>query len=323
MSSPISLLSLLRGDNFLAINRSLAHKIGLLESICLGDLCSKYEYHRDKGELTTINGDPTYFFACIDDMQERTTLSRSTQAKCLRRLKLLGLVTYVLKGAPPKRYFKLNVDRILEVFGVKDISTNLSKMEIRISKSDISKCKNLTNQSADFSKSYNKDYEIRDMRSDKKEIGAPKVARPNEHLISHGSNVKLSTADYETLCQKFTKQVVDDCIEKINDWIDSEGKKPKKNYAATIRMWIKRDRENSRVDTKKYPPKKEDWQKVNYAKAQDIKAKNPIKLKHLNIDCYYAANRTSPNLEIDFRIINPDELLQQIRRISDVHDLTE
>jgi len=62
-----------------------------------------------------------------------------------------------------------------------------------------------------------------------------------ERKTYFGKHVNMYMNDYNDLCERFTKSIIDDCIEKINDWIASKGKKPFKDYPATIRNWIKRD----------------------------------------------------------------------------------
>lgn len=62
--------------------------------------------------------------------------------------------------------------------------------------------------------------------------------------IFHGSFVKLAPDEYATLCSDHTKQVIDSWILQINDYLASTGNKPYKDYAATIRNWIRRAKNN-------------------------------------------------------------------------------
>ena len=68
-SLSLNILTLLRGNSFLTVSLPLAHKIGLLETIYLMDLLSKYEYHHKRNELTTIDAIEWYFNASKEDMQ--------------------------------------------------------------------------------------------------------------------------------------------------------------------------------------------------------------------------------------------------------------
>ena len=55
-------------------------------------------------------------------------------------LNLLGFVSHVVKGVPPRRFFKINIDRILEVFGVQIKSPNLLKQANQFAETDKSIC---------------------------------------------------------------------------------------------------------------------------------------------------------------------------------------
>ena len=70
-------------------------------------------------------------------------------------------------------------------------------------------------------------------------------------LLSFGNVVKLQASEYEKLCSLFGKVLIDEYIEKINDHCDSVGKKYK-DYAATIRNWIRRDKEKKQQQGAKY-----------------------------------------------------------------------
>jgi len=69
---------------------------------------------------------------------------------------------------------------------------------------------------------------------------------------SYGSHVKLGADEYNELIAKHGETVIRDIIEEINDYIDSKGLKPYKNYAATIRNWLKRRKRDVRVDPKSH-----------------------------------------------------------------------
>jgi hypothetical protein len=61
---------------------------------------------------------------------------------------------------------------------------------------------------------------------------------------SFGSFVKLKTGEYDSLVAQHSKASIDQKIEAINDYLASTGKKPYKDYAATIRNWIRRDNQS-------------------------------------------------------------------------------
>lgn len=55
-----------------------------------------------------------------------------------------------------------------------------------------------------------------------------------------GKFVKLEPKDYQNLCEQHGTELVKEIIEEINDYLSSTGKKPYKDYAATIRNWARR-----------------------------------------------------------------------------------
>jgi hypothetical protein len=67
-----------------------------------------------------------------------------------------------------------------------------------------------------------------------------------------GSHVRLTKEEYDKLCEKETKPKIDEVIERINDYCQS--KKPSgysaNGYAATIRNWIRRDKDTPTKTTK-------------------------------------------------------------------------
>ena len=66
-------------------------------------------YWTDKGR------DPEWIYKTIQEAEEETTLTRKAQDRAIKKLKALGLLETKLKGVPPKRYFKINNEKLLEL----------------------------------------------------------------------------------------------------------------------------------------------------------------------------------------------------------------
>ena len=162
----MNLFTLLNSNNYATYNREIAKKIGLHEAIMLSELVSWNEFLHDK--LIPINGEEGFFYLTIESAEERTCLARKAQDSCIRFLQELGFVTYIVKGSPPRRYFKLHEDKILAYFGIQKIPTNLYQ-------TDKSICTKRTNQyvSADKSVLYNK--EPNERTKEKKEESASPI----------------------------------------------------------------------------------------------------------------------------------------------------
>lgn len=116
------ILSLIASDSFITVNKTLIKKVGLEEAVLLGELASEFDYW-EKREGLTPDG---YFFSTVENIEDKTTLSEFKQRKALKKLKELGLIDVKLKGLPPKRYIKLNEQKILEMF---DSTPNKGEMD--------------------------------------------------------------------------------------------------------------------------------------------------------------------------------------------------
>jgi hypothetical protein len=62
----------------------------------------------------TFDGVDGFFYMTIDDVYERTLLTREMQDKARNKLIELNIIQYKVKGSPPKRYFKLNVETLIK-----------------------------------------------------------------------------------------------------------------------------------------------------------------------------------------------------------------
>lgn len=69
-----------------------------------------------------------------------------------------------------------------------------------------------------------------------------KESKHIEDALVFGKFVKLTKEEYEKSCQEITKEITDSLIDQINDFLASTGKKPYKDYAATIRVWFRRSK---------------------------------------------------------------------------------
>lgn len=99
----MSLARFVAHNNFMSVNRTLAHKLGIHEAILLGELCSEYDYWVERNELT----EDGYFFSTVENIEQKTALSAFQQRSALNNLKEQGLVEYKNQGLPPKRYIKI------------------------------------------------------------------------------------------------------------------------------------------------------------------------------------------------------------------------
>ncbi len=128
-------------------NIDIARKLKSLHAaILIKELKDKWYYHFKNNELINdkIHGNGWFYETC-EKIEERTYLSRKYQDSALNILEKLGLVEKKVFGLPPKRHFRLNIEKInaylLDIEDEnKNISTNLSDRTNLIVSSDKSNC---------------------------------------------------------------------------------------------------------------------------------------------------------------------------------------
>lgn len=108
MQEKINIVSLLASDNFIVINRDMLKRYGLNVTLMLCELASEYNYYDKEGKLEPDG----MFFATVDNISDKTGLSKYQQAEALKALDQMGIVKTIVKGIPAKRYFKLDVEKL-------------------------------------------------------------------------------------------------------------------------------------------------------------------------------------------------------------------
>lgn len=101
------LLTQFASNNYGLYNKTLAKKIGLHESIFLGEIISEYDYWNRMHSLT----DDGYFYSTVENVMESTTLSDYQQRSIIKHLVELKILDVKVAGMPAKRYFKINEEQ--------------------------------------------------------------------------------------------------------------------------------------------------------------------------------------------------------------------
>jgi hypothetical protein len=104
MTFPIT--DLLRNDGFIIYNKNLARNIGVNEAILYSELLSRWNYFKQRGQLT----EDGFFFNTVKDLEDGTALSDYQQRRALNSLKEKGLIEMEVRGIPAKRYFRIVED---------------------------------------------------------------------------------------------------------------------------------------------------------------------------------------------------------------------
>ena len=74
------------------------------------------------------------------------------------------------------------------------------------------------------------------------------VKRKEKRVPTHPPFVYIEEQDLRAFYRDYGKTVINEYIQKINDYLSSTGKKPYKDYPATLRNWLRKDQ------IKKKPP---------------------------------------------------------------------
>ena len=112
----MNILKLLKTDGFIMYNKELARKIGLHESIVLGQLSS----------IANLFNFEEFFFQ-QEKIAYEVTLSVKQVRCALKKLESLGLLTITKKGLPRKNWYYLHADKLEDFFDENECSSDSDK----------------------------------------------------------------------------------------------------------------------------------------------------------------------------------------------------
>lgn len=118
---------LLAADGFIVTNKNLIRKLGLQEAALIGELCSEFNYWEARGELRD-----GWFFSTVDNVERATGIKRTTQTTILNRLCGMGIVKVSKSGMPPKRYVKIQWDKLEEVLDRGDSGEPINQIPVGV-----------------------------------------------------------------------------------------------------------------------------------------------------------------------------------------------
>ena len=205
----MNILSILASDNYIVINRDLLKKYGINVTLMLCELASEYNYFDKNGKL-----EDGMFYSTIDNISERTGLSKYQQAEALKALDDDGIVKSVIKGMPAKRYFKIDVEELTKQ--IANISLSSCK-EIRKQAGEkletknndiklINKSNNLKDKESkkeESNNTQNQQVENEELNHLKKEIEQLKAE--NEKLKTKKEKPKKQTKSYDEQIAEYTE----------------------------------------------------------------------------------------------------------------------
>lgn len=214
----MNILSLLASDNYIVINRDLLKKYGINVALMLCELASEYNYFDQSGKL-----EDGMFYSTIDNINERTGLSKYQQSEALKVLGNIGIVKSVVKGIPAKRYFKIDVEE-------------LAKQIVNVSPSSCKEIGKLAGEKLETKnnnrKLINKSNNLKDKASKKEDTNNTQI----EHVEKTTCRKKKKTISYDEQITEYTQN--EDLQNALKAFLQMRSfiKKPMTEYALKLML---------------------------------------------------------------------------------------
>lgn len=214
----MNILSLLASDNYIVINRDLLKKYGINVALMLCELASEYNYFDQSGKL-----EDGMFYSTIDNINERTGLSKYQQSEALKVLDNIGIVKSAVKGIPAKRYFKIDVEE-------------LAKQIVNVSPSSCKEIRKLAGEKLETKnnnrKLINKSNNLKDKESKKEDTNNTQI----EHVEKTTCRKKKKTISYDEQITEYTQN--EDLQNALKAFLQMRSfiKKPMTEYALKLML---------------------------------------------------------------------------------------
>lgn len=222
----MGIISLISSKNYIAVNKTLVRKYGLIEAILLGELASESEYWEQEGQKT----EDGFFYSTVANVEEATTLSDSQQRKAITSLKEKGVLDISIRGLPAKRFFKLNEQMLLEILedGQNKLLKDSNSSSLIFEELDLEKVQG------------NKNKERKTIKKNKEEcIRTTRFSKPTVEEVQAYCREKGYHVDGFRFVNYYESK----------GWL--VGKTPMKDWRAAVRTWESNNKQdiNSRPDT--------------------------------------------------------------------------
>lgn len=262
-----SITSHISAKRIVGFNNIVGHNVGVAAALILADLEDQIDFFKEEAVHHEKYGSG-WVYSTIENMQKRTCLTKHEQDTAIKKLVSLGLIEVNVFGMPPKRYFRINGDKINEMCGVKVTLLNCRKSEIskdNLENNDSSLESRIQNKSPNFPKTGNCFPENRKYglinntyKSDNnsEEIHAPteldarvpdsfsspkSPPKPKSPNIKPHANVEVTHEEHAKLVEKFGEEYVKEGYADLSEWkesaIPSVVAKHKSDYRR-LRKWV-------------------------------------------------------------------------------------
>lgn len=232
------LINLLSNSGYIIVNKEIIRKIGLHESIILGELCSEYVYWEKINKL-----DNGYFFSTRENIEQNTGLSAYQQREPFKKLVSIGVILEKYKGMPQQKWYSLDLDNLYAVLN-KEVEFTTRDKEIEVQGVKKLENKELKNLVASYKKNIVQD--VKKLDTNNNNNNNDKINKKE-----YKEKVFLTENEYNNLINSYGKEKTDTLIEELNLYKKSTGKEYEDD-CATIILWIKRNEKNEKEKVKKF-----------------------------------------------------------------------
>ena len=105
-------LEIFRTDAFLAINKKLIQKVGIIKAAYIANLVDKYKYFRDRGMLTEDGG----FYLTYEEQTKQLGLSEHQLRTCKKEFIEAGVLRTEMRCTPRKEFYFIDFGELLSQF---------------------------------------------------------------------------------------------------------------------------------------------------------------------------------------------------------------
>jgi hypothetical protein len=169
-------LEIFRTDAFLAINKKLIQKVGIIKAAYIANLVDKYKYFRDRGMLTEDGG----FFLTYEEQTKQLGLSEHQLRTCKKEFIEAGILSTKMRGVPRKEFYFIDFGELLSQFIVDEEDEPIEPIP-----DDSTNAKN-TDESGDQFKQYS----LKNLRNNAQKIQGIMLENFKQYSSKNSSNIK-------------------------------------------------------------------------------------------------------------------------------------
>jgi len=169
-------LEIFRTDAFLAINKKLIQKVGIIKAAYITNLVDKYKYFRDRGMLTEDGG----FFLTYEEQTKQLGLSEHQLRTCKKEFIEAGVLRTEMRCVPRKEFYFIDFGELLSQFIVDE-----EDEPIDLIPDDSTNAKNVDESGDQF-----KQYSLKNLRNNAQKIQGIMLKNFKQYSSKNSSNIK-------------------------------------------------------------------------------------------------------------------------------------